>query len=167
MGPELGQQYEDPGFKHYPKDRKDIGEKAAIAKRIEVARSRSAQHEVWGFKAPNAVYFFDEIRPYLPAPRLVVVTRDPLEISESSARHDKKDWELRLLRVAVNHSQKVYECLERHADLPAIILSLEWLKQNQTDAFGALETFTGCAIDYLRGKDFLSHGTYRAPRSVA
>lgn len=163
MGSNLGHQYEDASFKHFLKDRKETSQREAESKRIEAVKQRNLDHGTWGFKSVNVVYYFDAIRPYLRNPVFLAVTRDPLEISQSSAKHDGKDWSLRLLEVAINHTGRVFQTIESHADIPTLLFSIRELQTQSEQILGRLEQHVGHPINTDRCLKFLAAGSYQNP----
>jgi len=105
MGEFRTNQYEDPDF-NIPLHEAD----RALERLEPVIVRRNRDHLYWGWKLPNNIYYIDSVRHLLVEPCYLFVYRDLFAIARSSARHDKRDWEVegeRLLRAAVNHTRRV------------------------------------------------------------
>lgn len=105
MGENPTEQYEDPDFKLTPRE-------AALArKRLSpVIARRNREHEFWGWKLPNNIYYIREVVGALINPVFIFVYRSPLEIARSSCKHDRRDWskeKANLLRAAERHTAMV------------------------------------------------------------
>ena len=163
MGSNLGHQYEDASFQHFLEHRKATSQKKAVSKRIEVVKKKNLEYGTWGFKEVNVVYYFDAIRSYLRNPIFLAVTRDPLEISQSSAKHDGRDWSLRLLEDAINHTKNVFQTIDSHADIPALLFSIRELQTQSKQVLERIEQHVGHPINTERCLKFLATGSYQEP----
>lgn len=113
MGGFATRQYEDPDFKLPLDIARDA--RAVRARLAPVIRARNLDHEYWGWKVPNNIYYIRHVLDLLHNPCFLFIYRDPLAIARSSARHDDRDWESqqeRLLEVARSHTQKVRQFQE-------------------------------------------------------
>lgn len=114
MGEKLGHQHEDPLF------RKDV----PIEEKIETVKRRNRENDVWGWKLPNTIYFIEELLPHLRNPHFVVVFRNPYSISRSSSERDGRDYDVRVLEVAANHTKKIVDLLAR-VEIPTALAAFE------------------------------------------
>jgi len=135
MGEELGHQHEDRNF------RRDV----PIEKMIETISARNAAHDLWGWKMPNSVYYVESLLPHLRNPHFVAIFRNPFSISRSSAERDSRDFNLRLLQVAANHTKRVVDLLER-LEAPAALASFEAATRSPETFVGNLAEFIGVEV---------------------
>jgi len=129
MGEGLGHQYEDKEFK------RDYG-----GDLVRTVETRNREHKVWGWKLPNTIYHLTAILPHLRNPHFVVVYRDPFSIAMSSATHDGRELNQRLLDVPVNHYQKMHRVIA-HTTHPRLVCSYEGLVKNKEQFVLALAGF--------------------------
>lgn len=116
MGEYRTRQYEDPDFKLSPAESKQGNPSARL---LPAILDRNANHRLWGWKWPNAIYYISAIHHLLVRPVYLFVYRDIESIARSSAKHDGRSWDEegpRLLEVARTHTAMVREF---SADLPS------------------------------------------------
>jgi hypothetical protein len=114
MGERLGKQQEDPQF------RAEVPLKQMIA----TIKKRNDEHDVWGWKLPNNVYYISSLLPYLRNPHFIVVFRNPLSISRSSAERDRRVYQTHLLEVPLGHYARIINFLKKD-NSPAALTSFE------------------------------------------
>lgn len=141
MGEKLGHQHEDRNF------RRDV----PLPMMIETIQHRNREHDVWGWKLPNSVYYVEDLLPYLRNPHFVAIFRNPYSISRSSAERDRRDYEVNLLQVAANHTKKVVDLLAR-LKAPAALTAFESAMANPDQFVRGLASFVGCTDEVLTNK---------------
>ncbi|HVT26455.1 MAG TPA: hypothetical protein VHE81_00410 [Lacipirellulaceae bacterium] len=141
MGDRLGHQHEDPAFRR----------EVPLEEKLATVQKRNAEHDVWGWKLPGAVYYIRDLLPHLQNPHFVAVFRNPLSVSRSSADRsgdEVNDNAIKLLQVALNATQKVVDVL-KEIDAPAALVSFESVIQ-QPEAFARqLAAFVGVSDETL------------------
>ena len=136
MGEELGSQHEDREF------RRDV----PLPEMIRTIHERNAAYDLWGWKLPNSIYYLEELLPHLRNPHFIVVFRNPFSISMSSAARDRREYTLRLLHVAVNHTKKVLNLMEQ-VHVPTALVGFETAIKKPQDFVRALADFIGVNCD--------------------
>jgi hypothetical protein len=107
MGDFRTSQYEDPDFELSPDEAH-----RAVAQLGEIIRRRNEEHEFWGWKRPNSIYYIRSVVHLLRQPVFLFVYRGIAEIARSSAKHDNRDWGVegpKLIEVAERHTRMVRE----------------------------------------------------------
>ncbi len=99
----------------------------------KLVRSRNEEHDVWGWKFPNASNYLDAIMPALRNPRFIVVTRDQSANANAiTSRHGAFD-KIRALETVALQTQKNFSLIMRFRR-PTMFVSYEklLLKTEQT-----------------------------------
>ena len=136
MGEKLGHQHEDPSF------RRDV----PIEDMIATIERRNREHDVWGWKLPNSIYYVEELLPHLRNPHFVAMFRNPFSISRSSAQRDKRIYDAHLLEVAANHTKKVVDLISRLTS-PTALASFESALNQPEQFVRGLAVFIGMSED--------------------
>jgi hypothetical protein len=104
----------------------------------ELIATRNADHELWGFKAPSAVFLVDGLLPLLRNPHLLIVARDALSTWQGSqARLAKMPW-----YAVRNHVAAVLDLIERPR-APTLAISFERGKERPGEVREAIKEFLG------------------------
>jgi len=135
MGKNLGHQHEDPIF------RKDT----PLKDKLGAIAAYNAEHDVWGWKLPNSIYYYANVHAALRNPVFIVVYRNPMAVAASSARRDKRDFELRLLEVAINHYKRMHTVINQHPTVPLAVCSYE-----ESSVAAAKQIFIRSVADFLK-----------------
>jgi len=130
MGENLGHQHEDRKF------RGDV----PVEEMIETIKERNATQSLWGWKLPNSVYYLEKLMPHVRNPHLVAIFRNPFSISRSSAERDKREYDAKLLQVAVNHSKKVVDLIAT-IEVPTALAAFEAVMANREEFVRGLAGF--------------------------
>jgi hypothetical protein len=136
MGEKLGHQHEDCSF------RRDVPIKDMIA----TVAARNRAHDVWGWKLPNSVYYIEELLPHLRNPHFIAIFRNPYSISRSSSERDNREYTANLLQVAVNHTKKVVDLIDRLKE-PTSLSSFEAAITNKEEFVRGIASFIGCTSE--------------------
>lgn len=95
----------------------------------------------WGFKAPDSVYYMDDLKPYLRNPHFLIIFRNPLSIAMSSANRDSRNLSPRLIEMSLNHSKKLERFIKNKTS-PIALCSYESILQ-------APQIFVGNLVNFL------------------
>ena len=120
MGEKLGHQHEDASF------RRDV----PLENMIATVQQRNEKYDVWGWKMPNSIYYVEELLPHLRNPHFVAIFRNPFSISRSSSERDGRDYSIRLLQVAANHTKRIVDLMDR-LQAPMALAGFEAVMQNR------------------------------------
>ena len=115
MGENLGRQKEDACFRR----------ETPLEAKLAAIAANSAARAIWGWKLPNTVYYYWDVHHHLTNPIFVSIYRNPLEVAMSSARHDGRVLSLQLLRVPIEHYDKVHGVIDGFPDVPWATCSFE------------------------------------------
>jgi hypothetical protein len=113
MGFDLGDTHEDPVFAKR-------GVNVMVA---EVERRKTLGLSHWGWKFPNAPAYLDQLRPHLPDPHLVVVTRDTVATAMGHLRWHGREQLAALSDVMVSTQRNLLMALTWQ--VPALLVSYE------------------------------------------
>lgn len=134
MGNNLGHQHEDPVF------RKDT----PLSDKLKAVATYNGEHDVWGWKLPNSIYYYADLHSSLRNPVFIVVYRNPMAVASSSARRDKREFTFRLLEVPVNHYKRMHKVIDEHPTVPLAACSYE-----ESSTAAAKETFIRSVASFL------------------
>ncbi len=115
MGNRIGSQKEDPRFRY----------KESLEIKIKAIEDNVSEFDVWGWKLPKTVYYYESIHEYLVNPVFITVYRNPLAIASSSASRDGRPFSQRLLDVPVNHYAKIHKLTDKYSEVPLAVCSFE------------------------------------------
>jgi hypothetical protein len=87
----------------------------------------------------------ENLLPHLRNPHFVAVFRNPFSISRSSAERDSRDFNLRLLQVAANHTKRVVDLLEK-LEAPAALVCFESAVRQPETFVSNLAEFIGVEV---------------------
>lgn len=163
MGDNLGDQYEDPDFHRWIEKSADGKRLREINYRRSVVASRNSKYEIWGFKDTNVTYYFSEIYRDMINPIIVAITRDPLDISRSSSKHDGVEWRFDLLSGAVFHTKIMLDVIQSHGNVPAAVVNFKDARKDPERVVNFISNFSGIELDREKCIDFLSNSTYTSP----
>jgi hypothetical protein len=138
MGDNLKKQYEDKTFKN----------RTYVEYKQNIER-RNNEYKVWGWKLPNTIYYIASITPLLRNPYFIIVYRDPFSIACSSAAHDGRELDQRLLNVPINHYQKMHtavKTINRTGPYPQMVCSYEGVLKEKINFVQALADFCGLEL---------------------
>ena len=121
MGENIGHQKEDPRFHS----------RTSIEEKRRAVAENNAVYDVWGWKLPNTIYYFDELREELINPVFLSIYRNPMEIAMSSAHRDSTELTDHLLRVPIDHYRKMHSMLAKHGDIPWAACSFDEVARNK------------------------------------
>jgi hypothetical protein len=105
---------------------------------------------MWGWKACGVSLFADEFLPFTPNPHVVVVLRNPASVAKSVVsyvRHEEKKHmyqELSLveaLRVIGQYERSIYNFIDRHPEIPHMVLAYEEVVADPETAVRSLSSF--------------------------
>jgi hypothetical protein len=116
-----------------------------IERLLDVVRRRNAAHGVWGWKDPLAYLYVRDLLPELRAPRLVLITRDPLAVGLNQHRHRRADV-LEQTRVALETYRDLLD-LARSGVAPCLCAGYESVLRHPDEFVDTLSRFTGRSLD--------------------
>lgn len=114
MGDGLGNQHEDPDFRR----------EVPLEDKLQSVKERNEEHEVWGWKLPDSIYYIRDLIGKLINPCFIVVYRNPFSIAKSSSERDGAPFDISLLGHPNFHYRQVFEIL-RDYDFPTALVSYE------------------------------------------
>lgn len=117
---------------------------ACVARLLDVVRRRNASHDVWGWKDPLAYLYVRDLLPALRAPRLVLITRDPLAVGLNQHRHRRADV-LEQTRVALATYRDLLD-LARSGAAPCLCAGYESVLRHPDEFVETLSRFCGRAL---------------------
>lgn len=159
MGPNLGRNLEDPDFS-FDRQNKPL---AAFADHARGAiAARNADHDVWGWKFPNAGRYLRQIIADIRGPHLVCVYRDPVPMALRRAKTTagaSAFMEARL-RAQIRNTALVEEL-----GAPCLLVSYEKAAAYPSDFLQELAAFLNLPLpDHVEEiVSFMKPGTYKAP----
>lgn len=112
MGDNLPNNYEDPQFINKPREHM-----------LEVIAQRDAQHEVWGWKFPNAANYLDALLPSVQNPHLILVFRDLVATVKAHMRWHNRDQLFAMHDVLIQQQRNWF--LTERWKLPTALVSYE------------------------------------------
>ncbi|MCP4748085.1 MAG: hypothetical protein GY874_18405 [Desulfobacteraceae bacterium] len=126
MGNKLGHQHEDPQFR----------KETTLDTKIDQIEKNNKSHKKWGWKLPNTIYYYEDIKNHIINPVFVVIYRNPLSIAMSSADRDNRDFRFKLAEVPINHYRKMHNLISNNPDVPSVMISYdEAIRQNKKKNF--------------------------------
>lgn len=114
MGDGLGNQHEDPEFRR----------EVSLEDKLKSVKKRNEEHEVWGWKLPDSIYYVRDLMDKLINPCFIVVYRNPFSIAKSSSERDEAPFDISLLGHPNFHYRKIFEIL-RDYEVPTALVSYE------------------------------------------
>ncbi len=165
MGPNLPVNVEDPAFNPdvFGGDGPEF-----IAQVQQTIVQRRKVHDVWGWKYPRASRYLERVVAQLPAPRFVVVFRDPVPAAMRAAKRDGVSTQAQgktvqstiagKLRAELKNLNMCYEL-----GLPTLLVSFEKAQANPEAFLTELASFTGMPLphDLTPILDFMTPGSYK------
>lgn len=140
---EEGKTYFDP-----PAPERVLAQRDKFDRRIQnLILEKSRGKSLWGWKHPDTIMMAELYLPYLVNPHFILVFRNPLGIAHSTVGHtrrfkDKVDlW--RALKLVDFYYGEILRFMDRHPDLPKVLLSFEDLVRNPVKEAGMLAEFLG------------------------
>lgn len=119
-------------------------------------RNTACNQAAWGWKTTQTCLLADLFLPHVTNPHFVVALRNPLGSAKSAIRyvqHDIKKHmyeELTLvsaLRTIGRYEEATYQLLDRHPDIPHLILAYEDIVSDPVSASRSLASFLALPVD--------------------
>lgn len=98
-------------------------------------------HPVWGWKSPKDVFTANELLPTLRNPVVIIVVRNPLDVSESIKRHDDVDIEVGFTETISAYAE--IASFMSYAHCPVCLVSFEALRTAPRAVVTALAEWLG------------------------
>lgn len=150
MGHEVPNNHEDKDMVGRPNPR-----------RLETIKQRDAEHDVWGWKDPNAANYLPFLAPRLRNPHYVVVTRDVVATTKGHMRWHSRQAKSAVADVAVQQQRNVMFSL--YCDAPVMMVSYEKAILHPKSLLAEMVEFIG--FDYPQDDEwvveFLAPGVYK------
>lgn len=130
------------------------------------------QHNVWGWKSPADAFHVEDFISLVREPRIVVVYRNPLDILNSTAKHDGTPFEAQIQNVAEVQLQLAN--IVTYANAPIAALSYEQLTESPQRLVEELRHWLGltptkaqidAAVDFVRTGRGYRNVSFEAPQS--
>lgn len=115
MGDKIGHQKEDHRFR----------QDTPLNTKLQAIADNNAVHTIWGWKLPNTIYYYEELHPHLVNPVFLTVYRNPFAVAASSARRDGRPLDQSLLRVPIDHYQKMHQMIAQFPTVPLATCGFE------------------------------------------
>ncbi|MEM8705992.1 MAG: sulfotransferase [Actinomycetota bacterium] len=123
-----------------------------FAERIEALVAERPVDTEWGVKVGPSV--LRHVIPFVPAPRLVLVARNPLQTARSAMHHTESRADRLDLPAALAHGAQTYaQCLDAIASTPEAplhVFAYETLLAEPDEQVAALSSFLGSGDDDAR-----------------
>lgn len=154
MGNCLGNNHEDPEML---KTRKELPQV------IETIKKRNTNYQDWGWKAPNSIFWLEDVMAYLRNPYFIVIVRHPLSMAKSQVKRSKADLQTGLC-VSIGYYNHITMFLKNVKPQKILFISYEELISNKETMLKELSEFCNIKLDTEKikaAKDFLTPGDYR------
>ena len=153
MGNCLGNNHEDPEML---KTRKEL------PKVIETIKKRNADYQDWGWKAPNSIFWLEDVMPYLRNPHFIVVLRHPLSMAKSQVKRSGADLQTGLC-VSIGYYHHISMFIKNFKPENILFISYEELISNKEKKLKEISSFCAIKLDQEKlqsMKNFLIPGNY-------
>jgi hypothetical protein len=134
------------------------------ASKIATIRSRNSTHSHWGWKLPNTIYYFDEIRSALRNPVFLVTYRNPFSVFMSASTRDGDGLHEGHFNAPIYHYEKMHQLIHRHPNIPVFVSSYEQAVENSAgfiDELCGLLPILPSREQQARARAFIAPGAYR------
>jgi hypothetical protein len=133
MGSTGDYQHEDPLFRT----------ETPMATKRQVIGIRNKAHARWGWKLPNTVQYFNEVRDIVANPVFITVLRNPLDVMMSAVRHDKDVLHEGHFQTPFGHYHRMSAVIRENPRVPVFLFSYEALIGRREDFVDDLIAITG------------------------
>lgn len=112
----------------------------------------SSHYQDWGFKDPRAALTYRYWKQSLPAHKVIIVYRDPVEVWRRYARVKNRWWSRTAFRVWCDYNKSILDCVQACGNPDVLTLKFENLLSTQ-DEWRRLEKFVGRELTDVRDPD--------------
>jgi len=132
-------------WKNPPSQEKILKLRNKFSQRI-ISLINQEKSQIWGWKDPRTTLTIEMYLPYLENPYFIICRRKTKDIAQSLKRRDKIK-----IRSALNldriYQEKIKSFLEKHPDLPKIVLSFEEIIKNPIKEAEKIANFLGLNLN--------------------
>lgn len=133
---------------------------------IRVIKERNASHSVWGWKAPDSIFWLKDVRQYLRNPRFILVLRHPLETGRSQQKHSGSTVYLGT-RVTLGYLTFIHDFIEHEDERRILLVSYEDLITNKRSEIERIAEFCDVTLSELQLEQALKFLTPNGYRTIA
>jgi LPS sulfotransferase NodH len=154
MGDCLGDNHED---QEMLKTRKELPQV------IETIKNRNVDYKDWGWKAPNSIFWLEDVMPYLRNPYFIVVVRHPLSMAQSQVKRSGADLQTGFC-VSIGYYQHITTFIKNVKPEKILLISYEDLISSKDKILQEISDFIEIKLNPEKmksAKAFLVPGNYR------
>ena len=148
LGENLQNNLEDNNFNlDYIKKNSNLNEEQIINKINETVHLRNKQYDVWGWKYPRVINYFEKIKADIINPKFICILRDPFAVSKRRIFR-KKQNPYNALKETTNFSLRNIKFLQKNQN-PTIFCSYENIIKNPLEFTHIVNNFVGNPYENL------------------
>lgn len=154
MGNCLGDNHEDPEM---------LKTKKELPQVIETIKKRNANYNDWGWKAPNSIFWLEDVMAYLRNPYFIVVVRHPLSMARSQVKRSGADLQTGLC-VSIGYYNHIRTFIKNVKPENILFISYEDLISSKDKILQEIADFCEIKLNQEKmqsAQQFLVPGSYR------
>ena len=104
------------------------------------------KREIWGWKDPQSIFYFNKIDKFLPNPLCIMIFRDPLAIAQREVNTKFfEDIPKTMTREIKRRFDQMYECIKyiQNKNYPLMLISYERALRQKLELIDELSAFIG------------------------